>query len=351
MKPRLYKSGSINFEIEGYGAFTRCVECHCTQELGSTGVYELELTILSDEPLLKILSVGSIIGVNPNMTDPAQGFVVEEIKKNINGEVNIYCTHIAQHRAKLIPVAVVSETNLTDAIASIMNNSLETNPFTLHSERTVNVPYNMTRPMSFREVLGGEEGSLLDVYGGEYIFDNFDINFVTKRGRDDGVAIVNGQNMTEFVLTEDFDWNESATGVLGYYYSEEDGLVVSDIQYCEEHDIYPYEKTVTVDFTDKFESVPSKADLNSVALSYISNKGYPQINLDVAFDHYDQNIRQKVRTMQLGDTVHITNPTYDTITTSRIVAMDYNVLADQYNSITIGTLKANINKVISEVTE
>ena len=351
MNPKLFKAESTEFDGEGYGSFTRCVKCHVNQELGSTGVYDLEMTILADDPLLSILQVGSIIAVNPNMTDPIQAFVVEEISKKIDAEVDIYATHIAQHRAKLIPVAPVTANNLTDAITDIMNNSLETNPFSLETKRTSLLGFNTIRPMSFREILGGTEGSLLDVYSGEYIFDNYTITFVTKRGRDDGVVIAAGQNMTGFELIEEFAWNDSATGVLGYYYTDEDGLVSGTVQYCDDHGIYPYEKTVTVDFTDVFESVPTANQVDVIAKGYISTKGYPQVNLDVAFDHYDPSLRQKIRTMQLGDTVHISNPTYNTITTSRIVAMDYDVLAEQYNSITIGTLKANINKVISEVKE
>ena len=45
------------------------------------------------------------------------------------------------------------------------------------------------KPSSMRSLLGGVDGSILDVYGGEYEFDKFNVKLWNKRGADRGVAL------------------------------------------------------------------------------------------------------------------------------------------------------------------
>ena len=344
MIPKIFKSDAVAFE-QGNG-FSRVVECNVLQELGSTGVYELNMKVIADDPLFDFIQVGNIIATYPNLTDPIQGFVIEEISKPIDNVVSVYATHIAQHRAKLIPVAPVNAIDLQSAITSIGTNSLETNPFTLHSERTVSTAYKTDVPRSFRSILGGEEGSLLDVYGGEYIFNNFDIELVNRRGRDNGVQIVYGQNMTEFNLDEEFSWDKTVTGILPYWYTEDEGLVQGSIQYSDYVDYFKYHKTIAKDYSDEFEEKPTAAQLNAKALSDVQTLGFPNSNIKVAFNLYEDTVKNQVKIMQLGDTVRVINSNYNIDLTSRIVSMDFNVLSEEYNKIEIGQLQLSINEAI-----
>ena len=349
MIPKIFPSDATNFYEEGYGYLAKCIKCNVIQELGSTGVYELEMDILADDPLFDFIKIGNIIGVNPNLTDEPQGFVIEEISKPINNLVSVYATHIAQHRAKLIPVGHFNANSLQDALVKIPAYSLETNPFSLTSDRSVATSYSIATPRSFRDILGGEEGSLLDVYGGEYIFNNFSIQLVTKRGRNNGVQVLYGQNMTEFDMEEEFDWDQTITGIMPYWYTEDDGLVHGSIQYSDYVDYFKYHKTIVKDYTDEFENQPSANDLNTIAAADVKNLGFPRKNIKVAFNQFEEKIIGDVKIMQLGDTVTIINPNYDVNMTSRIVSMDFNVLSEQYNEIQVGEIEQSINEAIKEI--
>lgn len=351
MIPYLFQSDALSFDGMGYGALTRCVSCVVRQELGSTGVYELEMEILTDDPNFKNISIGKIIVARPNLTDTNQAFVIETISKPINNVVSIYATHIAQHRAKLIPVAPVNANDLQSAITSINANVLETNPFTLHTARTSNKNYKTSTPRSLRDILGGEEGSLLDVYGGEYIFNNFDIELVKTRGRNNGVQVVYGQNMTSFEMEEEFSFTETITGILPYWYSDGDGLVQGSIQYSDYADLFKYHKTVAKDYSEEFDDKPSAADLEAIAATDVKSLGYPSINTKIAFNQFDEVIRGNVMIMQLGDKVKVINDNYQVNTTARICSMTFNVLADRYDEIQVGQLKQNINEVIKQITD
>lgn len=68
--------------------------------------------------------------------------------------------------------------------------------------------------MSVRAVLGGKEGSVLDVWGGEYEWDMFDVILHSKRGKDNGVVIEYGKNLTS--LEQDNDFSSVYTHLLPY---------------------------------------------------------------------------------------------------------------------------------------
>lgn len=342
MKPRLFPSDATSFSNMGYGTIN-AISCVVFEELN--GEYELNMTMLNTDPQFKRMEIGSIIAVKPNPTDPIQAFCVEEISKAINGEVEVYATHLSQFRSKLIPIKNYTATSLSDAISKIQTNSLETNPFTYSTDKTVATSFTLDTPRSFRELMGGKEGSLLDKYGGEYYYDNFSIQLLTHRGQDNGVRVFYGKNMTDFNADDQFDWDDSATGVVPFWYTEADGLVVGDVQYSEYVNLYSCHRTVLKDYTEEYQSKPSKSTLETAAASWINKRGLPYTNLSVAFDDLVTNNRGKL--IALGDTVHIINSQYGVNYTSRIVKTEYNVLLDCFVSVEVGDKKLTINEAIA----
>ena len=343
-KPVLYKPDATDYRGSGYGPLNMAVRCEVSEKLNDAPT--LEMDIFCADPLFKNIEIGSIIGAEPNKTDPRQAFVVEQITKPINGIATIYATHIAQHRAKLIPVAPFTAAHVQTALDALNNNALETSPFTF--QRTgANTTATMKTdvPHSMRELMGGMEGSIIDTYGGEWTYNNFEITLnKPRRGHDNGVRVLYGKNMTDFKLQETFSWDGSATGCIAFW-KKEDTVVQSAIQYSAYADNYPYKKTVMVDMSDKFENLPTVADLNTAAADWISGKGLASLNMEVAFDHLQM---EGGKNIALGDTVHVYSAQYNFSAARRIVGMVFDVLADEYKTVTIGALKTTINEAISD---
>ena len=302
-----------------------------------------------DDPNFVNIEVGNIITALPNKRDQIQAFVIEDITKPINGVVTIYATHIAQHRGKLIPVQPFTASDLDDAFYEIKTNSLEANPFTLvrdPGKANVTATMHPTAPHSFRELLGGVEGSILDTYRGEWGYDNFTITLYNKRGHDNGARVMYGRNMSDFHLEEQFNWNDSVTGVFGYWLGENGAITLSNIQYSQYADLYPYHKTVCVDFSDKFETQPSTLELDTYALSWINGKGLIGASVDVAYEHVNVGGGADVG---IGDIVHIYNGVYDFEMESRIVGLEFDVLSEEYTNVSIGDIKTTLNEAISDI--
>lgn len=345
MKPRLYRNDATEFNNLGFGVLTTAFFCEVTEQLNQAPT--LELHLLNYDPLFQYVTTGNIIAVQPNNYDPVQAFIIEEVHKTIAEEVTVYATHIAAHRAKLIPVSAFTATTLNAALSALISHSMETNPLTLKKDsekNNVTATMETTRPASLRELLGGSEGSIIDIYRGEWAYDNFTMTLYNKRGHDNGVRVMYRKNMTDFQLGELFDWAESVNGCIGFWQNEET-TVTSAIQYAAGANDFPYKKTVVVDFTDKFEDPPTVAQLNELAAAWISGKGAPAINMDVTFDRlaFDDH-----KTITLGDTVQVINPELNINTTRRIVGLVYDTLAEEYTTITIGDQKETINEAIYE---
>ncbi len=349
MIPSVFPSNATSFDSLGYGALTQVTSCNVYEELN--GAYELNLTLLVTDPHFEFVQIGNIITAKPNMTDPLQAFVIESISKVINGEVTVYATHVSQYRTKLIPVKAFATPTLASVINSLNTSTTyaESCPFTFSTDKTSSVGLSMVFPRSLRDLMGGVEGSLLDIYGGEYKYDNFSISLLQHRGRETNTKVMYGRNMTDFRQDEGFSWDGSATGVLPYWCSDK-GIanVTGDVQYSQYADLYPYKKTVTVDFTEKFEEMPTKAELEAYALNWINTKGLPSVTLECSFDQFDLENAQ-VNTIQLGDTVQVINTMYNVNYSSRIVATDYNVLSEVYNVLTVGDLKETLSQTISSM--
>lgn len=344
-RPVLYKPDATDFRGNGYGALNKTVSCVVTETIQDAPVMNMEIFI--SDPLFKNIEIGSIIGAEPNKTDPRQAFVVESISKPINGISTIYATHIAQHRAKLIPVGPFSAVRVGSALDALNNNAMETSPFTF--QRTgANTTATMKTdvPHSMRELMGGMEGSIIDTYGGEWSYNNFEITLnKPRRGHDNGVRVMYGKNMTDMTLSEEFSWNGSATGVVAFWKKDET-VVQSAVQYSGYANNYPFKKTVVVDMSGNFENQPTVAELNAAALSWISGKGLPNLTMEVAFDHLQI---EGGKNIAIGDTVQIYSAQYNFSAKRRIVGTEYDVLADEYKTVTIGDLKTTLNQAISSV--
>lgn len=343
MIPRLLKADAADFSRMGFGALNGTISAVVTEELNNAP--ELMMSVLVDDPLFPNIEIGSIITAEPNKTDLPQAFVVEEITKPINGIVEIYATHIAQHRGKLIPVDPFTAASLDAAFLALISNSLETNPFTLQrAADKANTAATMTQdvPHSFRELLGGVEGSIIDTYKGEWAYDNYTLTLYNKRGRDNGARVIYGRNMTEFSIEEEFNWDGSATGVVPYW-QDENATVIGAAQYANNAHLFPYNRTVVHDFSENFDTQPTTAQLETFALSWIRNRGKIGATIEVAFDHIDGGDN-----MGLGDVIRIYNNVYDYSAESRIIGTKYDVLKGEYISVTIGDRRATLNDAIAE---
>lgn len=352
MIPILFNGTATDFTTNGVGRLTDVISCKVTEE--RNGLYELEMEVATTSPWFERIVVGSLIVATPYVGGTRQAFEVYKISKPTNQKVTVNATHLS-YRASYIPVAPFVAEGITDALQGLHDNALETNPFSLSSDFTnEESTLDIVSPKSLRACLGGTENSLLDVFAGggagEFLFDNWNINFLMHRGRDRGVYLRYGKNITDLTHVENIE--DMITGVLPYWQDEELGIVVQgDIQYSPNASLYPQKRTVVLDLSTEFETEPSLYDLNQAGLEYITSAtvGIPNESIEVSFIDLSQTGEQAVlEQVNLCDTVHVVYAPLNITFEAKVIKTVYDVLADRYESITIGNPKSSLAKTLSD---
>lgn len=348
MIPRLYEENETTFTNNGIGGLNEAISCTVNESLN--GVYELELSYPITGRLFSSLANSRQIVATPYEGANDQAFRIYKITKPLNGRVTVYAQHIS-YQLNWIPVMPFNYSSLADCFAKLKTYSATTNPFTLWTNKSVANGHSFDIPQSFRACLGGTQGSVLQMYGGDYEWDNYTVKLWLRRGADNGVRIAYGKNLVD--AKQEANIEETYTGVCPYWLDEETGtLVTLPEKYilAETASSYPYSRIKTVDFSSDFEGEPTVAQLRARTNQYIiaNNIGYPKISIDVNFVALWQSEEYKdiapLEQVQLGDTVTVDIDRLGISMQSRVVEYTYDVLKDRYKSVVIGDAKSSFAK-------
>lgn len=345
MIPVLYDSAETKFTTQGLGALADCISCKVTEE--RNGIYELEMSYPQTGARFGDILAGNIITAIPSPYRKEQPFRIYKVTKPLNGKVAVYAYHISYDLNK-IPVKPFAAESPAEAMAGMEENAAIANDFKFWTDKTTSAEMSIEVPTAARSALGGQEGSILDTYGGEYEWDHFTVKLYNQRGQDSGVAIRYGKNLTG--LTQEGDVSNLVAGIYPYWYS--DGVLVE----CDPKIIYAEGMSgtaVPVDLTEKFESQPTAEQLQAAAESYIKSNdiGTPETSLEVEFLQLEQMVGYEdlklLEKCDLCDTVTVQYPAAGIDVKAKIVSETTDVLLERYDKLEIGSARANIAQTIA----
>lgn len=356
MKPILFDKDDITFTSNGIGRLD-CISCIVTEE--RNGQYELELELPEDALHADEIEMSSIIMVKPSQNASNQAFRVYKITKPFNGRFSVLAQHIS-YQLSYIPVmpfsVLASGTACADTLQGLKTNSAEDNPFTFWTDVTTVAPYNQTLPASLRQRLGGIEGSVLDQFGGEYEWDNYTVKLWRNRGvQTPQVTLRYGKNITD-ISQEEYISN-TITGICPYWQDTEGTTVVTLTQKVVESPYatnYPFKRTIAVDFSQEFETAPSELQLLAKAEDYLDKEGIgvPTVSIKLSFVNLADTEEYKdiapLQNVELCDRVSVQFEKLGIGTTAKIVKTVYDVLAERYTSVEIGSVKPSLAQTISD---
>ena len=347
--PILYNATETNFDHNGIGILSACVSCEVTEE--ANGIFELAMQYPMDGIHYEHIADRAIIKAKADQFRQPQLFRVYAISKPMNGIVTVLAEHISYDLSG-IPVRPFSASTASSALIGLKNNAVVNCPFDFWTDKTTQANFKVSVPASIRSRLGGVAGSILDVYGGEYEFDNYTVKLHNNRGMNRGVSIRYGKNLTD--IQQDQNCSSVATGVYPYWVSQENGeLVELPEKIINTPGTYNFVKIRTMDFSTEFETAPTEEQLRSKTQSYIkaNNIGVPSVSLSVSFAQLEQTEEYKnmklLERVSLFDTVNVEFPALGVSATAKAVKLVYDVLADRVKSVTLGSVRANIADTIA----
>lgn len=346
MIPILYDSKEKNFTSQGMGALKDAISCKVTEE--RNGIYELEMAYPQTGIHFGEIQEREIIYAIPSPFRDPQPFRIYKITKPLNGNVTIYAQHIS-YDLNGIPVTPFTAQNVAMAFSGLESNAAIENEFSFSTDFSKDGNFLIQIPTAIRSCLGGQTGSVLDVYGGEFEWDKFAVKLHASRGTDSGVVIRYGKNLTG--LTQESDIENLVTGIYPYWF-QDDTLVESDPKIVYSKNI-AFQKAVPVDFTQDFEEQPTPEQLKEAAENYITQNqiGEPTVSITVEFLQLSKlSGFEKIALLEKCDLCDEVTVQYEEAgidIKAKVVSIQTDVLLERYDQMEIGSIRANIAQTIA----
>lgn len=375
MIPILYNRDETRFITNGIGRLSDCTRFVVTEE--RNGIYEAEFDYPITGAHFDEIKVGKIVACTHDDKHDIQPFIIYARSiPDLNGIVTFNAHHISY---RLCDVVVMPYTagSVAAALEGIGTNSVNSNPFTFWTDKTTVATFTNDVPRLARNMLGGEENSILDVYGGgDYEFDLFEVKLHASRGQDSDVEIRYSKNMTN--LSQTISEENSYNAVVPYWTNGDEIVTLPEqmlvfegtepqIAYLTDHNLIiirtetdePIEVAYTItdaapmDLSDAFEEKPTVAQLRAAAIARFERSGawLPNENLTVDFVQLWQTEEFRdyaaLQRVSLCDTVSVYYPQVGiSAVKQKVIKVVYNVLLDRYDSIELGALQTSLGKAI-----
>lgn len=294
-----------------------------------------------------------VVDVGPGTRSKRQRFEITKITKPQHGIISIKCDHISLLTEKTALNKGQKHTAISaqEALNQWRALLVPQRDFTVFTDLTTVTAMDFSEVGHFEsaaEALGGKEGSILQKYNGEYIFDNNEIRLMREGGKETGVVIAYGKNLVDLVQEKTIE--STYTSIRPYARANEEGaneLVLPEVILDSSHvDKFPERRVQTVDLSSR--NPQTVAELRQFGQYYISSNqvGLPRVNLKVKFaDLYSatgEEQHRQLEQLELYDTVTVAFNKLGVNVNAKINQTVWNVLLDKYESIEIGDSRATL---------
>lgn len=361
MIPVLYDSNETAFAGLGLGGLGKTTACRVTRQLN--GAYELEMSYPIIGRRFRDLKARNIILASVGPDEEPQPFRIYKTRFSLALKKTVYARHIAYDLmgCSIRPFPAGSLSAALSTIQYVANN--EGHPFTLDTDISSTAQCGITAPRSAWAMLGGMDGSLLDIYHGEWLFDRFNLSLRQRLGTETGVMVRWGKNLQ--ALEQEENLANTWTAVVPYWQSADKLTTVTLPEWRIATGEFSYRRDLVWDASAEFDEPPTAEELRSRTRRYISSNkvGEPDIGLDVKWVPLDQTEEYKGRrfpgAVHLGDTVTVEypsaadpktgKPTDFVRAAARVVETVWLPIQNKYEYVRIGAKRSNFVSVVAQV--
>jgi len=343
------------FDFGSLGRLGDALTCKVTEAYGDHSYqYSLEMTYPATGRHFEELTAYNIILAVPSMDAQPQPFRIRKVTRPIGGVVTVYADHIS-YDLDGFPVYVRNDvTGPAAAMAAAANFRGVTSPFYLYTNlpevaKTVTAPKS---PVSSREFLL-MDGGVQDVFGGEWLFDRNQAGLLSSRGKDSGLVLRRGKNISG--LEQDETTEESFSGIFPFWQGGDVTVVLPE--YVLSAPGKYIDAVAIVDFSREFKKKPTAAQLRAKAQAYLESKIKPQPTLSTSVDFVllSQTLEYKelaaVESLHLYDTVHVVYDTLNIDIKTKVCKTVYDVLLDRYETVEVGAVKQSVYRAVKKIAE
>ncbi|EME3215850.1 peptidoglycan DD-metalloendopeptidase family protein [Enterococcus faecalis] len=355
--PVIFKPGEKDFTTNGLGRLIDATRCEITEE--ANGKYELEMDYPAISRFSDYFENGYQIKAKPNDLEEYHIFEIKQtFKDTFTNSIVIY----AQSRTyklgnRQVRLVTVDNRNGAEAMRLIEQNMDEPCDIKLYSDINT-ASSTVFEARNVLNCIAGEQGSLLQYWGGEIKREPFKLSLLRRRGRDNVGTVRYGKDLKG--LTIKFDWQSIVTKVLPFaeLQSGADGTsqrIYGNAVKSEYINKYPDVYAQYVQFTED-QGVKDLSSLNKVAGKYFTTlypgSDKPKVSIELEIekltDSEEAKEFAKMRNYNLFDTFTVYHKLYDIDIQTKVTGIVYDALAEKTIKITAGDIQVAFYKQQSQ---
>ena len=368
MRPILFNKNEQSFDTYGLGELN-VTKGTATRE--RNGNYTLYAEIPVNDPMVSILQKEMKLKADAGLRTKNQTFEISRIVKDSSNIVKIYGQHIS-HKLEYIALrnATAFSGTAFNALAIWKGALIGDLTFDVWSDiQTANKGmFDISKMENARLALGGVEGSILDLYGGEYEFDNTTIRLHKQLGRTAPTVLEYGRNILSAELDETIE--NSYTSVLPFatYTPDRPEGSTDDSQpapitvtipenYVDSKykALYAHRRIKVVDFSSEFstdgkkKNIPTADKLRKLTTDYMNKNaiGKPKINIKIEYADLAKTLDYAdngwIEELELCDIVPIYYPQIGlTDETLKVTTITYDFVNERNESVEYGDIGTNV---------
>lgn len=368
MRPILFNKNEQSFDTYGLGELD-VTKGNVTRE--RNGNYTLYAEIPVNDPMVSTLEKEMKLKADAGLRTKNQTFEISRIVKDSSNIVKIYGQHIS-HKLEYMALrnATAFAGSAYSALAIWKGALIGDLRFDVWSDiqTTGKGVFDISKMENARQALGGVEGSILDIYGGEYEFDNMTVRLHKQLGRTAPTVLEYGRNI---LSAESDETIESAyTSVLPFATytpdksegdtsdNQPDAVTVTlpeDYVDSKYKDLYAHRRIKIVDFSSEFKSdgknkdIPTVEKLRKMATDYMDRNaiGKPKFNTKIEYADLARTLdyadRGWIEEVELCDIVPVYYPQIGlTDETLEITTITYDFVNERNESVEFGDIGTNV---------
>ena len=368
MRPILFSKDEQSFDTYGLGELD-VTKGNVTRE--RNGNYTLYAEIPVNDPMVSILQKEMKLKVDAGLRTKNQTIEISRIVKDSSNIVKIYGQHISH---KLEYMALRNATTFAGSAYSVLaiwkGALIGDLRFDVWSDiQTVGKGvFDISKMENARQALGGVEGSILDIYGGEYEFDNMTVRLHKQLGRTAPTVLEYGRNILSAESDETIESTYTSVLPFATYTPDKPEGDTSDNQtdavtvtlpesYVDSKykDLYAHRRIKVVDFSSEFKSdgkskdIPTVEKLRKMATDYMDRNaiGKPKINTKIEYADLARTLdyadRGWIEEVELCDIVPVYYPQIGlTDETLKVTTITYDFVNERNESVEFGDIGTNV---------
>lgn len=372
MRPILFNKNEQSFDTYGLGELN-VTKGTVTRE--RNGNYTLYAEIPVNDPATAILEKEMKLKADAGLRTKNQTFEISRIVKDSSNIVKIYGQHIS-HKLEYMALrnAIAFSGSAFSALGIWRGALIGDLTFDVWSDiQTMGKGvFDISKMGNARQALGGVEGSILDIYGGEYEFDNMTVRLHKQLGRTAPTVLEYGRNILSAESDETIE--SSYTSVLPFATytpdkpegdtsdSQPDPVTVTlpenyvDSKYKA---LYAHRRIKVVDFSSEFKSdsknkdIPTADKLRKLATDYMERNaiGKPKFNTKIEYVDLAKTLdyadRAWIEELELCDIVPIYYPQIGlTDETAKVTTITYDFINERNESVEFGDIGTNVKSAM-----